>query len=112
MKRRDVLVAGAATAASGVLARPSLAQGAKVLRFVPQANLANPDPIWTTATVAYIHGYMIWDTLYGLDEKLSPKPPRYWSKYPVGRPPARGYTAARALRAKASRKASHTKLEK
>ncbi len=74
MKRRDVIAAGAAAAISGGLARPSLAQGARVLRFVPQANLANPDPIWTTATVAYIHGYMIWDTLYGLDEKLMPQP--------------------------------------
>jgi hypothetical protein len=25
--------------------------------------LASPDPIWTTATVATDHGYMIWDTL-------------------------------------------------
>ncbi len=74
MKRRDVMTAGAAAAATAGLARPSLAQGARVLRFVPQANLANPDPIWTTATVAYIHGYMIWDTLFGLDEKLTPQP--------------------------------------
>jgi peptide/nickel transport system substrate-binding protein len=74
MKRRTLLAAGAATAVSGGLARPSLAQGARVLRFVPEANLANPDPIWTTATVAYTHGYMIWDTLYGLDEKLMPQP--------------------------------------
>jgi peptide/nickel transport system substrate-binding protein len=58
------------------LARPALAQGAssKVLRFVPQANLANPDPIWTTATVAANHGYMVWDTLYGLDNSLTSRP--------------------------------------
>jgi len=63
-----------ATSLSASLARPALAQGSRVLRFVPQANLANPDPIWTTASVAYIHGYMIWDTLYGLDESLNPQP--------------------------------------
>ena len=74
MKRRDVLKTAAATAATVSLARPSLGQGAQVLRFVPQANLSSPDPIWTTATVAFIHGYMIWDTLYGLDEKLMPQP--------------------------------------
>ncbi len=74
MQRRTLLKAGTAAALSAPLARPSLAQGARILRFVPQANLANPDPIWTTATVAYIHGYMIWDTLYGLDEKLAPQP--------------------------------------
>ena len=54
------------------LARPAIAQGAaaKLLRFVPQANLANPDPIWTTATVAINHGYMVWDTLYGINDAL------------------------------------------
>jgi peptide/nickel transport system substrate-binding protein len=77
MKRRDLLVAGAATLAAGAtagLARPALAQKSSVLRFVPQANLANPDPIWTTATVAFNHGYMVWDTLYGLDSSLTAKP--------------------------------------
>jgi peptide/nickel transport system substrate-binding protein len=74
MKRRQVLAGGVATAAAGALARPAIAQPAKVLKFVPQADLANPDPIWTTATVAAIHGYMIFDTLFGLDEKLQPQP--------------------------------------
>ena len=73
MKRRHVLIGGAALAGSS-LARPSLAQPAKVLRFVPQANLSSPDPIWTSATVAFIHGYMVWDLLYGLDDQLVPKP--------------------------------------
>jgi peptide/nickel transport system substrate-binding protein len=83
MKRRSVL-AGAAAAAAVGLARPALAQGAKVLKYVPQANLANPDPIWTTATVARLHGYMVWDTLYGIDDKLSASR-RCW-KAPI-RPP-------------------------
>jgi peptide/nickel transport system substrate-binding protein len=73
MKRRDVLAGGAAAAMSMGLARPSLAQKAQVLRYVPQAGLANPDPIWTTATVASLHGYMVWDTLYGIDEGLIPR---------------------------------------
>ncbi len=73
IKRRSVLAGGAAAAAIG-LARPSLAQGAKVLKYVPQANLANPDPIWTTATVARLHGYMVWDTLYGINDGLIGKP--------------------------------------
>jgi peptide/nickel transport system substrate-binding protein len=41
---------------------------------VPQANLANPDPIWTTATVAALHGYMVWDTLFGIDDDLIGRP--------------------------------------
>ena len=72
MKRRDLLKATAASAAVG-LARPSLAQGTRVLRYVPQADLANPDPVWSTATVAFIHGGMIWDSPYGLDEQLAPQ---------------------------------------
>jgi peptide/nickel transport system substrate-binding protein len=73
LTRRTALAAAAATAAAG-LARPSLGQRAKVLRYVPQANLANPDPIWTTATVAWLHGYMVWDTLFGIDESLTGRP--------------------------------------
>jgi peptide/nickel transport system substrate-binding protein len=78
MRRRNLLAGGAALAAIGTagLARPAIAQNgsAKLLRFVPQANLANPDPIWTTATVAINHGYMVWDTLYGIDDALVGKP--------------------------------------
>ncbi len=32
------------------------------------------DPIWTTATVAINHGYMVYDTLYGIDNALVSKP--------------------------------------
>ncbi len=74
MRRRSVLAGGAALAASAGLSRPAVAQPAKTLRFVPQANLANPDPIWTTATVATNHGYMVWDTLYGIDDALRAQP--------------------------------------
>ena len=74
MRRRSLLGGAAVIAAGSSLYRPSLAQPAKTLRFVPQANLANPDPIWTTATVATNHGYMVWDTLYGIDDALQPQP--------------------------------------
>jgi peptide/nickel transport system substrate-binding protein len=76
IKRRTILKAGGAAAAIAAtgLARPAVAQKASVLKYVPQANLANPDPIWTTATVASLHGYMVWDTLYGINDKLLPQP--------------------------------------
>ena len=78
MRRRNLLAGSAALAAVGTTGppRPAVAQGgsAKVLRFVPQANLANPGPIWTTATVATNHGYMVWDTLYGVDNALVGQP--------------------------------------
>ena len=77
MRRRDILKGAASVAALGGigLGRPAIAQGAaKTLRFVPQANLANPDPIWTTATVAINHGYMVFDTLYGIDDAVESQP--------------------------------------
>ena len=73
MKRRELL---AAAALAGALHRPSLAGGAatRTLRFIPEGNLANPDPIWTTTTVARNHGFLIYDTLFGVDRSLAPKP--------------------------------------
>jgi len=66
----------AALAATGALAAPrlSLAADAKTLRFIPQANLANLDPIWTTQYVVRNGALLIWDTLFGVDETLTPKP--------------------------------------
>src|SRR5919197_3024326 len=68
--------AGAGTlAATGRLSAPALAQGAaaRTLRFVPQANLANFDPIWGTQYVVRNASAMVWDTLYGVDEELQPQ---------------------------------------
>jgi peptide/nickel transport system substrate-binding protein len=78
MDRRTLLktIAGAGTlAATGKLSAPALAQGtaARTLRFVPQANLANFDPIWGTQYVVRNASAMVWDTLYGMDEKLEPQ---------------------------------------
>jgi peptide/nickel transport system substrate-binding protein len=74
MDRRSLLKASAAVVASG-LSTPVIAQGSgKVLRCVPEANLGSIDPIWTTATVAVNHGYMVYDTLYGTDLALTPRP--------------------------------------
>ncbi|MFY8113099.1 MAG: ABC transporter substrate-binding protein, partial [Rhabdaerophilum sp.] len=62
-------------AASGGLSVPALSQGAnaRTLRFVPQANLANFDPIWGTQYVVRNAAALVWDTLYGVDETLTPK---------------------------------------
>ncbi len=70
MQRRTFL-----TAAALGLARPSIvaAQGTRVLKFVPQADLASPDPVWSTTLVTGMHSYMVWDRLYGLDEALTPQ---------------------------------------
>ncbi|MCX7379514.1 MAG: ABC transporter substrate-binding protein [Alphaproteobacteria bacterium] len=78
MRRRTVLKTGAAMAgtalAGGGLSRPAIAQPAKVLKFIPHANLSSPDPVWTTTAVAFNHGNLVWDRLYALTEKLESKP--------------------------------------
>lgn len=71
MRRRRFLVAASATLAAPALA---LAQGAKVLKFIPQSDVAVLDPIWTTAYVTRNHGYMIFDTLFGTDGTFKPSP--------------------------------------
>ena len=38
---------------------------------------ATLDPIWTTQTIAGIHGMLVYDTLFGNDDKLNPQP--QWS---------------------------------
>jgi len=75
MHRRNFLAATGAGAAALGLARPSVvsAQGARVLKFVPQADLASLDPVWSTTLVTGMHSYMVWDRLYGLDEMLIPQ---------------------------------------
>src|SRR5256885_635901 len=46
----------------------------KVLRFIPQADLRILDPISTTAYITRNHGYMVYDTLFAMDEKFQVKP--------------------------------------
>ncbi len=72
MKRRT-LIAGSAAAA---LARPSLvrAAGETTLRFIPQIDLSFLDPHWTTANVTRNHGFMVFDTLYGIDGNFTAQP--------------------------------------
>src|SRR5438876_10167839 len=48
---------------------------ANVLRVAPHSDLTILDPIWTTATITQDHGYMIYDTLFGMDAdgKIQPQ---------------------------------------
>src|ERR1700759_1945853 len=78
MDRRTVLkgLAGAGSlAVTGGFPMPAISQGAaaKTLRFVPQADLANFDPIWGTQYVVRNAAALVWATLYGLDDKLQPQ---------------------------------------
>ncbi|TCR67113.1 ABC transporter substrate-binding protein [Bosea sp. BK604] len=75
MHRRDFLKAGAAAAMAGV-SRPALAQSdsQRVLRFVPYTDLTILDPMWSTVDITRDYGYMVYDTLYGLDSEFQPQP--------------------------------------
>ncbi len=72
LSRRGLLAGGAAAA----LARPAIAADTdkRVLKFVPQASLTVLDPIVTNASVTNAHAYHVFDTLYGLDRTMRPRP--------------------------------------
>ncbi|TDH64464.1 ABC transporter substrate-binding protein [Dankookia rubra] len=68
--RRGLLAVGGA-----LLAAPAFSQAqSRVLRFVPQADLGGLDPIAISSNVIRNHGYMVWDTLYGVDHAFRTHP--------------------------------------
>jgi len=75
MRRRTFLAASAAALATP-LGAPSIgrAAGARVLKFIPQSDVTILDPIWTTAYVTRNHGFMLFDTLYGVDASFAAQP--------------------------------------
>ncbi|MFP3248894.1 MAG: ABC transporter substrate-binding protein, partial [Paraburkholderia sp.] len=76
MERRDFLrgaALGGLAVASGSLPTMVQAQSPKVLKFVPQADLANFDPIWGTQYVVRNAAILVWDMLYGVDASLRPQ---------------------------------------
>jgi peptide/nickel transport system substrate-binding protein len=76
MLRRQLFAGAAGAAMVSALPRVSFAQraNARTLKFIAQADLAVVDPIVTTAYVSRNHAYMVWDTLYGMDENFRPQP--------------------------------------
>jgi peptide/nickel transport system substrate-binding protein len=75
MHRRAFIAGAAALAASGrALAQPAIGGKARALIHVPQANLTSLDPVWTPALVTRNFAAMVYETLYGRDEQLVPRP--------------------------------------
>jgi peptide/nickel transport system substrate-binding protein len=68
---RPALTAAALTAA---LLAPAAQAQEKVLRAVMHADVRTLDPMWTTQTIAGIHGMIVYDTLFGNDEDGRPHP--------------------------------------
>jgi peptide/nickel transport system substrate-binding protein len=77
LHRRTVLkaIAGAGAAAAGGLATPAISQraAARTVRFVPQADLSNFDPVWSSTVVVRNASVLVFDMLYGIDENLTPQ---------------------------------------
>ena len=71
MRLRNLLAAGSAAAL--LLASPAFAQ-TKTIKAVMHSDLKVLDPIWTTANIVRNHGYMVWDTLFAMDQKLQAQP--------------------------------------
>ena len=73
MRRRDTF--RLATAAV-MLAAPRIAraQRQRTLKFIPISPLTLLDPVFTGNRATHNHAYMVFDTLYGLDETLTARP--------------------------------------
>ena len=84
MHRRTILKGAVASVAAAAavpaiatrLATPAIAapEKARTLRFVPQADVAVLDPIFTPSPVTCNHGYYVFDTLYSAAADNVPKP--------------------------------------
>src|SRR5258708_29954187 len=78
MQRRSFLSTAAAIV--GLAFGPFRLRGARaadttrILKFIPQADLAILDPLATTAYVTRNHALMVFDTLFGVDEQYNPQP--------------------------------------
>ena len=66
---RKSLLAAAVLAAS-----VASASAQKTMKVVMHSDLKIVDPIWTTAYITRNHGYMVYDTLFAMDEKGEIKP--------------------------------------
>ncbi|MBV9252338.1 MAG: ABC transporter substrate-binding protein [Acetobacteraceae bacterium] len=74
MKRRDVLKTAVAGATALALPRIGRAEGGNTITFVPHADLASLDPVWTTADITRNYSLAVFDTLYGYDAQFKVQP--------------------------------------
>ena len=71
--RKPAIALMAAASAVGLLgAAPAEAQ--TTIKAVMHSDVKILDPIWTTAYIQRNFGYMVWDTLFAMDEKFEVKP--------------------------------------
>src|ERR1700761_4175044 len=72
LSRRQLIAAAVATR----VAAPAIvrADTARTLKFIPQSDVSVIDPIWSTAYNSRNHGYMVFDTLFGMDSQYQIQP--------------------------------------
>ena len=75
-----------ALAAGLLVAAASPASAQPALKVVMHSDLKILDPIWASAQITRTHGYMVYDTLFGLDGDLRPQPQMVgaWTVDPAG----------------------------
>ena len=71
MHRRGFMAGAAAGLALPAVGR---AQTASTIRFVPEADLILLDPVVTPSAQTREHAYLVYDTLFGLDDAFRPQP--------------------------------------
>jgi peptide/nickel transport system substrate-binding protein len=76
MDRRKFLAGTAAVAGSAAIGAPSIvaAQSKRVIKFTPEADVVIFDPVVTPSAQTREHAWLIYDTLYGIDDKYQPHP--------------------------------------
>lgn len=75
LNRREAGLMLASVLAHGpAVAQGGAGQATRTLKMVPHAVLRLLDPVGTSAYITRNHGYLIYDTLFGFDEKFMPQP--------------------------------------
>src|SRR5262245_49144001 len=71
MHRRAFLAGSAAALALPAIAR---AQGSRAIKFVPDADVVVFDPVVSPSWQTRDHAYLVYDTLFGVDNNFQPHP--------------------------------------
>ena len=75
LRRRTLLAAAGAPTSLGALPCPAIAaRDATTLRLVPDGDLAVLDPLLSSSQPTQVHGYHVYDTLFGRDGQGKPRP--------------------------------------
>src|SRR5471030_2978313 len=72
--RKSVAALAVAASVGGMLGMTAAPARAQTIKAVMHSDVKILDPIWTTAYIQRNFGYMVWDTLFAIDEKFDVKP--------------------------------------